>query len=73
MFRSVKAVSSLRKMMLCLFSHYGAGERGLPSKVTSHSASWWLNDANTGLKVLQSGLRETDVVLEMKKMICRKF
>lgn len=57
----------------------GAGERGLPLKVTSHSASWWLNDANTGLKMLHSGLRdsavfcETDVVLEMNKMICKKF
>lgn len=57
----------------------GAGKGGLPSKVTSHSASWWLNDGNTGLKMLHSGLRdsavfcETDVVLEMNKMICKKF
>lgn len=54
----------------------GAGERVLPSKVTSSSASRWLNDANTGLKTLHSGLRgstvfwETDVALEMDKMIC---
>lgn len=63
-----------------------AWERRLPSKVTSHSASRWLNDANTGLKMLHIGpngyrlgcwnikhIFQPDSVLEMNKMICKKF